>query len=247
MSCARHPAWVRFVRLVLPLGALLAGGLEAPAVKHTPPLEADDHPEAVLVTARNQRTRNVGRSCGVLIAPRAVLTAAHGVAGFDAWEVIAPYAKQGPAKATAQEVRVHPRFRAEAIDNDLAVLVLSSAIDTGGGYPVVHNGDLYPLETRLVVVGRVANGKVSESRLYKAAVTVAPFPGNINLYGGVPQVVEGGDSGGPIYPLDKKQEVAALVSGNLGFSRSNVRIDVFIPISAKNRGWILRQIPAAEK
>ena len=102
---------------------------------------------------------------------------------------------------------------------------------------------MYPIETNLVVVGRVANGVLSQTQLFKTSVTLVPFPGNLHVYGGHPHVVEEGDSGGPIYVRDREKEIAGLVSGNLGATRSNVRTDLFIPIDRDNKTWILRQVP----
>jgi hypothetical protein len=242
MAISFRLAFAQWTCLLVVFAGLLVAVPPAQGIKRKPSLEADDHPEVVLVTARNGKTGQVGRSTGVLIADKAVLTAAHSVSGFHSWEVVAPYAKSGRASAKAKAPAIHPDYKPDAIEHDLAVLVLDDPIDIGRDFPTLHHGELYPLNTKLVVVGRVENGTLSRTQLFKTAVSVAQFPGNINLYGGFPHVVEEGDSGGPVYAADKDHEIAALVSGNLGFTRSNVRIDVFIPISRKNRGWILRQL-----
>jgi hypothetical protein len=213
------------------------------AIQRKPSLEASDHPEAVLITARSSRTGHGGKCSGVLIAPRAVLTAAHAVAGYDTWDVAIPYARHKPAKTISRTARIHPEYKTDRVVHDLAILILDDAIDIGRDWPTLHNGDLYPIDTRFVVVGRVNNGILSQTQLFKSAVTRVGFPGNINVYGGVPHVVEEGDSGGPVYVLTKDREIAALVSGNIGSTRSNVRTDLLIPITGKSRAWILRQIP----
>jgi hypothetical protein len=234
-----------------PFGWVVAGLLVAlpgvGAIQRKPSLEANDHPEAVLLTARNSKTTQGGKCTGVLNDSRAVLTAAHSVAGFDTWEVMVPYAKNKAAKTTSKTAKVHPEYRTDRMVNDLAVLILDDAIDIGRPFPTLHGGDLHPIETKLVVVGRVNNGQLSQTQLFKTAITLVPFPGNINVYGGNPHVVEEGDSGGPVYVLNKDKEIAALVSGNIGFTRSNVRTDLLIPISRNNKAWILRQIPADGK
>jgi secreted trypsin-like serine protease len=227
--------------------AVVLAGLQVHAIQRKPSLEASDHPEVVLITARNSQTAQGGKCTGVLIGPRAVLTAAHSVAGFDTWEVKAPYAKHGPAKATAKTAKIHPEYKPAKMDHDLAVLILDDVIDIGRALPTLYGGELYPIETKLIVVGRVSNGTLSQTQLFKTSVTLVPFPGNLNVYGGNPHVVEEGDSGGPIYVHDKDEELAGLVSGNIGFTRSNVRTDLFIPIYRKNKAWILRQVPANGK
>jgi hypothetical protein len=214
------------------------------AIQRKPSLEAKDHPEVVLVTARSTTAERGGQCTGVLIGPRAVLTAAHSAVGYDVWEVTAPYAKNGLAKAIAKTARVHPEYKTDKVANDLAVLLLEEAIDIGQDFPTLHGGDLYPIETKLVVIGRVCNGNLSRTQLFKTAVTRVAFPGNVNVYGGNPHVVEEGDSGGPVYVRDKPAEVAGLVSGNIGSTRSNVRTDLFIPIYRQNRAWIVRQVPS---
>jgi len=82
----------------------------------------------------------------------------------------------------------------------------------------------------------------------RATVTLIPFPGNINIYGGHPQTVEAGDSGGPIYVTGSKDRIlVGIVSGNLGGTRANVSTDIFVPISEENVAWIRRQIPRGKK
>jgi secreted trypsin-like serine protease len=217
------------------------------AIKRKPYKEANDHPEAVLIRSRNSKNQEEARGSGILLAPRVVLTAAHGVERYDRWEVTAPYAKNGPVQTASRTARIHPLYKVDPVANDLAVLLLDDDIDIDRTYPALHDGDLYPINTHLLVVGRVDNGALSRKQLFKTVVALVPFPGNTNLYGGHPQVVEEGDSGGPVYIAGKEQAVVALVSGNLQASRGNVPTDVYIPISRKNRGWILRQLPGSEK
>jgi hypothetical protein len=242
MQATSRSIWWGSAWLALILTALPPSLANVQAIKKRTTVEASDHPEVVVISARNSKTKETSRYSGVLIAPHAVLTAAHGVEGFDAWEVVAPYVRHGTGRATAKLARAHPQFKLNKPDHDLAVLILNHGIDIGRNCPTLHDGDLYPIETRLIVVGRVDNGNVSSTQLYKAQTTVVPFPGNTNVYGGHPQVVEEGDSGGPVFLANKEREIVGVVSGYLGLTRSNVRTDVYIPITSKNRPWILRQL-----
>ncbi len=215
------------------------------AIKRTPPVEAKDHPEAVLITARDSLTNETARSTGVLIAANVVLTAAHGINRFDTWEITAPYAKKAPITVSTRSAKVHPDFQRDPIPNDIGVLFLADKIDIGRGFPALHDGELFPIDSKLLVVGRVTNGKVSGDRLYKGLAEVVPFPGNTNVYGGLPQTVEEGDSGGPVYLAGKEDKLIGLVSGHLGAGRANVKTDAFTPINRRNRAWIMRQVEQA--
>jgi hypothetical protein len=225
----------------------LAGGWPAlpaaRAIKGDSLAEASGHPAAVLITARDSRTGKESRACGVLIAPRAVLTAGHTTLGFDAWEVTAPYAKPSPVSATSREAHADPDRQPGHLEHDLAVLVLDKPLDVGSPPPALFDGDLLPIETMLEVVGRVRNGTVLKSQLLKATTTVVAFPGNVNVYGGVPPVGEPGDSGGPVFVVGKPDTVVGVVLGGIGFSRANVPKDVYVPISRGNRDWVLKQVP----
>ncbi|MCS6851430.1 MAG: S1 family peptidase [Gemmataceae bacterium] len=223
--------------------ALMVPGLSnALALKHRPSREARAHPEAVLIAAVNAREKRRAGGSGALIAPDAVLTAAHVADGFDHLEVLAPYARGGPQRRKVQEVRLHPGHRRGLFENDLAVLLLEGDIDLGRALPTLHDGDLYPINTPLVVVGRVDNGTVSDGKLFEAGVTLVAFPGNQNVYGGHPQTVEHGDSGGPVYVRDREGTIAGVVSGYLGFTRGHVPTDLLVPVSRQNRAWILQQL-----
>jgi hypothetical protein len=230
-------AWAAILGLV----CLALAGLESTAIgiKRIPPVEASDYPEAVHITARHSVTGAKGKCSGVLIAPALVLTAAHSVRGFDTWEVHAPYVKAQVKSASVKSARVHPESRRDPLSNDIAVLVLDRAIPLEGGYPKLFDGDLLPLDSRVLVVGRVSNGVIAEDRFFKAPSSVVAFPANTNVYGGHPQIVEEGDSGGPVYLPNGEHVVVGIVSGHLSASRANVRTDGFAPIHRGNRQWLL--------
>src|SRR5262249_13318769 len=141
------------------------------------------------------------------------------------------------------EARIHPKYRPGQKEFDLAVLILDEAVDIDKPFPTLHDGELLPIETKLNVIGRVANGKVSGDRLFQAVVTLVANRSNANVYGGNPHVCEHGDSGGPVFVAGKANEVVAIVSGGLQESRANVPTDIFVPITRASREWILRQVP----
>lgn len=243
MFCRAHCLWCTGLLLPLLAAAWLVSPPEARAIKQKRSQEVGDHPEVVLIAARNSRTRRGGLCSGTLIASHAVLTVAHGVVPFDTLAVTAPYVKGGPVRSAVKAVHIHPHYKDEPLENDLAVLILREPIPVGRKCPGLHAGGLLPLETKLLVVGRVNNGRISRARLFRTGVTLVAFRGNTNVYGGNPQVVEEGDSGGPVFVQGKEREIVALVSGNIAASRANVPTDVYTPISRRQREWILRQIP----
>jgi hypothetical protein len=225
------------------LAALLLAGAAAPAaIRRDPPTEGKGYPETVLVESRGAGDRRVSHGCGVLIGPKAVLTVAHAVAGFESWAVTAPYAPGGPQRRTARTVHIYPNHKPDDLETDLAVVRLDEPLDPGRAYPRLSDGELLPLETQLVCLGRVANGRLSADRLFQAPSTLANFPGNVNLYGGFPAQTEPGDSGGPVYRDGRGERLlVALVLGRLSESRANVATDAFLPISRRNAAWAREQ------
>lgn len=230
------------------LAAALPGMPEARAIKRKPAVEAKDHPEVVLITAQNKKTRKEASCTGALIAPRVVLTAAHCVDSFDSWEVLAPHAKDRPVRTAASSARIHPRHRARHCEHDLALLFLPREIDVGHKLPTLYQGELLRLGTKVVLIGRVANGTISPDKLFRSPqVTLVPDRENINIYGGNPPVVEKGDSGGPVYTADREGEIVGIVSGFLEFSSAPVATDVFVPLNRQKRDWIMEEIRKAER
>lgn len=229
--------------LTVSLISLLVGGPEAQAIRRRPSLEARDHPESVLILARNSRERKpvFGLGSGALIAPRAVLTAAHCVVDFDTFEVTAPYAK--PQAARVQSARAHPDYKPGVNERDFAVLVLAEPIDTGKKLPTLYDGALLPIDAKLIVVGRVQNGRLSMNQLFLTEVSLVGDRYNNNVYGGNPPCSEHGDSGGPIFKAGKETEIVAIVSAELGETRANVATDIYAPITREIREWIKGQLP----
>jgi secreted trypsin-like serine protease len=225
----------------------MAGTSSVYALKGRSNREANDHPEAVLLLSKSSAHHKSVSGSGALIARNVVLTAAHCVEGFDHWDILAPYAKNGPAKASAKIAKVHPQHKGGNFEHDLAVIILDSPIDIDRKYPTLYGGNLFPINTKLVALGRVDKGTISTAKLFKAEVPLSPFPGNLNVYGGNPQVSEKGDSGGPVFVAGKEREIVAVISGFVEFSRRNVATDLYVPLDEKTRDWIVKQIPRTDE
>lgn len=219
---------------------------EVQAIKRMPPLEARGYPEAVLITAR--KADKFGVCSGALVASNVVLTAAHCVEPYDAWEVLAPYAKAGPAGALVRRAVVHPGHKPGEYENDLALLILEKDIDIGAKFPRLQGGELLPLGTKLEVVGRVSERGLARDRLFRSpVVTLVGERSNIHVYGGNPPVVEKGDSGGPVYTAEGEKVLVAVVSGFVEFSSAPVPTDVYAPLNRRQREWITEAIEQAKR
>jgi hypothetical protein len=224
------------------IGVLVVAGslsLDVRAIDGHSTVEARAYPAAVLIAARNARTKQAAACCGVLIAPRVVLTAAHCVEGFDHWEVTASYAKGGVQQAVANTGRVYPGFNRKTFEGDVAVLILDRAVELDRYPPLA--AEPHPLETPLVVVGRTRNGQ-ADVRLIATQNSLSAVRGNLHLYGGLPPVAEPGDSGGPVFARRPEPELVALVTGTRAESRAQVKLDQYAPVHGKVRQWILEQV-----
>jgi hypothetical protein len=165
---------------------------------------------------------------GAVIAPRIVLTAGHCVVDAAAWTVVAPYASKQSATGThawtdyvATGESVNPGTL------DVAVIILDEAI-TLSSYPKLASA-ASAAGTQAINVGRIRNGQASFSALFfGSAVTL-----QAGASYGFPkayissEIIEAGDSGGPVYVgSGASRTIAAVNSGAGGGTQVLARVDL---------------------
>lgn len=165
---------------------------------------------------------------GAVIAPRIVLTAGHCVVDAASWTVVAPYASKQSATGThswtdyvATGESVNPATL------DVAVIILDKAI-TLSSYPKLASA-ASAAGTQAINVGRIRNGQASFSGLF--------FGGAVTLQNGASygfpnayvssEIIEAGDSGGPVYVgAGASRTIAAVNSGAGGGTQVLARVDL---------------------
>lgn len=196
---------------------------------------ATDYPESVLLL---MKTGGAPKSLcsGSLLAPNVVITAGHCIHGFDSWTVTAPFAGgQTSTSTTATSFdwdvdgdNVDPNY------HDVALVILDTPI-TLSSYPTIATGPLAD-GAKVVNVGRINNGQLSNTALYMSkplAVKSASSSGYPFDYMGS-EVIEHGDSGGPVF-VPGTHTLVAVSSGGGGGTEILARVDLL-------RAWILQQI-----
>lgn len=165
---------------------------------------------------------------GSVIAPKIVLTAGHCVADASSWTVTAPYASNQTAKGThkwTDYTSTGESVNPNALD--VAVIILDTPI-TLSSYPTLASS-ASPAGTKAVNVGRIRNGTVSYNGLfYGAQVTLKAgasygFP---KAYMSE-EIIESGDSGGPVYVgSGSSRVITAVNSGAGGGTQVLARVDL---------------------
>jgi len=197
------------------LGATVA----QPIVNGSP---ASAYTEAALINAP-------GFICsGAVIAPRVVLTAGHCVVDASTWTVVTPYAGNQSAKGskawtdyTSSGEYVNPSTL------DVAVIILDKAITLSSYPPLASSASI--AGTKAVNVGRIRNGQASYSGLF--------FGSQVTLKAGstygfpkayvTEEIIESGDSGGPVYiGSGASRSIAAVNSGGGGGTQVLARVDL---------------------
>lgn len=172
-----------------PSGGEGATGRAASAIENGSPATA--YPEAVVVMAGALLPCS-----GVLLAPRVVLTAGHCRSSTKSYAVSAPNA---PAQGATGSDDWTTYTGDPASSSDTLLIFLDSSIDLPS-YPSIAAGQV-AAGTQVVDIGRTLNDVITDLLYVSAPVTVhgtgaaLGFPFN---YQALPDVSQGGDSGGPI-------------------------------------------------
>lgn len=165
---------------------------------------------------------------GAVIAPRIVLTAGHCVVDASSWTVVAPYA--GKQSATGSHSWTDYVATGESVNPatlDVAVIILDEPI-TLSTYPKLASSPS-AAGTQALNVGRIRNGQASFSGLfYGSAVTLESGSsyGFLKSYISS-EIIEAGDSGGPVYVgSGASRTIAAVNSGAGGGTQVLARVDL---------------------
>ncbi len=198
---------------------------------------ATEYPESVLLLMKIGGTPR-SLCSGSLIAPNVVITAGHCVHGFDSWTVTAPFAN-GQTSVTTKATTFDWSSGADNVDpntHDVALVLLDTPINVAS-YPTIASAPLAD-GSKVVNVGRINNGQLSNTALYKSK----PLPVTSASSAGYPfdyqasEVIEHGDSGGPVF-APGTHTLVAVNSGGGGGTEILARVDLL-------HSWILQQIAA---
>lgn len=185
---------------------------------------ATAYPEAAVLNMKTPT--GVGYACSAtLIAPKVVLTAGHCVDGMASWDVYVGTVARPAASAETYDWKENGATTVNPSHHDIGLVYLSAPI-TLASYPTL-NATTRADGTKVLDVGRVLNGTVTSS-MYQAAATISAatavgYP--YDYYS--PDVIEHGDSGGPVF-LSGTHTVIAVNSGAGSGTQVLARVDLML-------------------
>ena len=154
---------------------------------------------------------------GSVIAPKVVLTAGHCVVGTSSWTVRTPFSGNQSAHGSSSWTLYESTGESvNASVQDVALIFLDTPISLSF-YPPLASSE-YADGTKGINVGRIQNNNLSTSSLfYGAAVTMndagsSGFPFDYIST----EIIESGDSGGPVYVGTGASRVIAAVNSGAG-------------------------------
>jgi uncharacterized membrane protein YgcG len=196
---------------------------------------ATDYPESVLLLIKSGGVSKELCS-GSLVAPNVVITAGHCVHGFDSWSITAPFAN-GQTATSTQSTTFDWNSGSDNVDpntHDVALLILDTPINIAS-YPSIATAPVAD-NSKVTNVGRINNGQLSNTALYMSkpvTVTSASSIGYPFDYQGN-EIIEHGDSGGPVFVPGTHQLVAVNSGGGNG-TEILARVDLL-------HDWIVQKI-----
>jgi len=206
-----------------PVGDELAGAVASSPNAIVGGTKATAYPESILVNMSG------GYCSGSLIAPRVVLTAGHCVAGESSWSVVAPFAQNQQARVLEGKT-LDWTYDASGFVNpnqhDVGLLYLDRAISLAQ-YPTLQRSKVAN-GTNIVNIGRIQSGKLSTTSLFVSApiavrdATSSGFPYDYISS----EIIESGDSGGPVELTGSSHTIVAVNSGAGGGTQVLARVDL---------------------